>query len=113
MEESKVLLMVGVTCEDPEREREFNEWYDNVHLPEVCRAPGVKTASRYEIVERSEGYPTYLTLYELEANGGLEKYEAYRQEQSQGKAPRYTPGPPMKLIWRKAFRRVRGEQPSS
>ena len=106
MEDPKIVLFVGVSCEDPAREGELNVWYDNVHLPEVCRAPGVKRASRYEIVERSEGYPDYLTIYELETDDGLQKYETYRQEQSQGKAPRFTPGPPLKVIWRRAYKEV-------
>ena len=32
------------------REDEYNEWYDNVHLRDVCNVPGVAGAKRYELV---------------------------------------------------------------
>ena len=33
----------------PGREREFNDWYDNVHIPDLLRIPGVISARRYEL----------------------------------------------------------------
>jgi len=106
MGDSKVILLVGVNCEDPAREAEFNAWYDNVHLLEVCRAPGVKGASRYQISEPAEDSPKYLTIYEMEGQGGLEKYDAYRKEQSRGTVRPFTPGPPFRVVWRKAYSRL-------
>ena len=31
------------------KDDEFNEWYDNVHLPEVLALPGVISAQRYDL----------------------------------------------------------------
>ena len=34
------LLALETNCTDPAREKEFNHWYDNVHLPDVLATPG-------------------------------------------------------------------------
>ena len=31
------------------KEREFNEWYDTVHVPEVLGIPGVLSAQRFDV----------------------------------------------------------------
>jgi hypothetical protein len=41
---------------------EYNEWYDNEHLPRLVTVPGVIRARRYAAVA---GSPRYLTAYEL------------------------------------------------
>ena len=41
---------------------EYNEWYDNEHLPRLVTVPGVVRARRYAAVA---GNPKYLTAYEL------------------------------------------------
>jgi hypothetical protein len=60
-----------MTNAKPGRDQEFNDWYTNVHLPEVCSVPGIKSARRFEH-SRSlpEGSPEtiqtgtrYLALY--------------------------------------------------
>jgi hypothetical protein len=63
------------------KDREFNEWYDAVHVPEVLGLPGVLSAQRFDV-----GQPTldpaadatlpapahrYLTVYEVD--GDIEK----------------------------------------
>jgi REV protein (anti-repression trans-activator protein) len=49
----------------PERETQYNEWYDTVHLPEVCRVEGIVSARRFAPV--TDGGP-YVALYEIEAD---------------------------------------------
>jgi hypothetical protein len=107
MNDSEVILLVGVICEDPAREAEFNTWYENVHIPEVCQAPGVKGARRYQISEPADGYPKYLAIYDIEGQDGLQQYEAYRKDQSQGKVSPFTSGPPFRVVWRRAYTRLR------
>ncbi len=46
----------------PEKESEFNEWYNVDHRPALVSVPGVFCASRYAAVE---GDPKYLAVYEL------------------------------------------------
>jgi hypothetical protein len=53
----------------PEREVEFNLWYDRVHVPEILACPGWRKASRYLCVE---GGPKYAAVYEID---GPQAYE--------------------------------------
>lgn len=57
------LLVVRVDIA-PAVEKEWNQWYDQVHLPEILRVPGFLSGRRYRAVE---GAPKYMTLYELES----------------------------------------------
>lgn len=41
---------------------EYNEWYDQEHLPRLVTVPGVVRARRYAA---TAGHPRYLTAYEL------------------------------------------------
>lgn len=60
------------------REDEFNQWYDEVHIPDVMKLDGVVSARRYELrsTERPELAPNpstrrYVTIYEVERDGNL------------------------------------------
>ena len=65
---AKWLLVVETNSNDPAREVEFNEWYDNIHLPDVLEAPGFIKATRYENLNPSEGKGKFLALYDIEAD---------------------------------------------
>jgi hypothetical protein len=56
------------------RDDEYNAWYDEVHLADVCRVPGVVDAQRYELVPTGgDSAPPpkhrYLAVYELDRDG--------------------------------------------
>ena len=65
---------------DPGKEALFNEVYDNEHLPELLKVPGVLAISRNTLVPLqmsiggeiksivAEGEPKYSALYELESD---------------------------------------------
>jgi hypothetical protein len=57
------LLMVWVDVQ-PDKEEEFNRWYNEEHLAERLSIPGILSAARYEAV--SSG-PKHLACYELES----------------------------------------------
>ena len=52
---------------DPEREPQFNDWYDNMHLPDALRTPGFVRARRYERHEFRDGRAQYLAMYEIDS----------------------------------------------
>lgn len=106
MADPSVLFLVGTICTDPAREGEFNQWYNSIHIPEVCRVPGVKRAVRYESLELEEGFPKYIALYEMDGEQGWSSFQEHRQRQQKGEAPAFTPGPPFQVVWRKAFKRI-------
>jgi hypothetical protein len=61
------LIVVQANCDDPSREKEFNDWYDHIHVPEISKIPGIVRVTRYENVLASEEQPKFLTLLEVEA----------------------------------------------
>ena len=57
-------LLVNAMNVDPEHEAEFNDWYDNEHLPALQAVPGTICARRYKDLTGSH---RYLALYHLES----------------------------------------------
>ena len=60
----------------PGRDDEFNEWYDNVHIPQLLAVPGMLSAQRYTLRD-SEMYRApggfvpehqYAIIYEMEGD---------------------------------------------
>ena len=53
------MMLVQSRPADPKREDEFNDWYTNTHIPEVCAVPGIVAARRYKVhdLEASEPRP--------------------------------------------------------
>ena len=49
------------------RESEYNRWYDEIHLKDVCSFPGFTGARRFRLVE-GDAQHRYLALYELETD---------------------------------------------
>ncbi|MSP02112.1 MAG: hypothetical protein EXR07_13835 [Acetobacteraceae bacterium] len=56
------VVLVSMTP-DPEREEEFNDWYNMEHIPHFNRLPGVIAARRFRAIE---GNPRYVALYHVE-----------------------------------------------
>lgn len=56
----------------PGREDDYNEWQDNVHVPQVLSIPGFVSAQRYCLSGPqflpSETRPPYITLYQIETD---------------------------------------------
>src|SRR2546428_295463 len=48
---------------DAQHDKEFNEWYNTEHLPELLAVPGILAAARYVALK---GGPKYLACYELD-----------------------------------------------
>jgi hypothetical protein len=55
-----------------DRHLEFNEWYNNQHIPDLLRTPGVLGAQRYRLCETQRDKPPYpyqyLAIYECDAD---------------------------------------------
>lgn len=68
MRRYKLLVMTEPT---QGREREFNDWYQNVHLRDVVAVPGIKSAQRFrldhQIIPGAKPLP-YLAIYEIETD---------------------------------------------
>ncbi len=60
------ILAIETNCVDPSREGEFNDWYDNTHLPDVLETPGILRGTRYENMSPDEEQGKYVALYEVD-----------------------------------------------
>ena len=67
-------------CIDASREEEFNNWYDNIHIPDILETPGFLTATRCVINEPQEGRGKYLTVYEIETEDMDKTMEVRREK---------------------------------
>jgi hypothetical protein len=52
------------------REDEYNEWYDNTHLPEFLALPGVVSGKRYRLAPGPKSKHSYTAVYEVEGSAG-------------------------------------------
>jgi hypothetical protein len=59
----------------PEREDEFNEWYDTEHIPALAAVPGTLCARRFKA---RAGSPRYVALYHL-ASPEVPESQAWKQ----------------------------------
>lgn len=62
--------LLALTNAMPGQEAEFNRWYDEQHLSDVLKIPGVVRALRLQTIDALRGPLSwkYLTLYELETD---------------------------------------------
>ena len=66
-------LFIAFTNAVDGRADEFNEWYDNVHFPDLLAVPGVRSAQRFELADAEVNTITpsqhrYLVVYELDGD---------------------------------------------
>ncbi len=59
-----VLFVVKATI-TKEREKDFNRWYNEEHVPQVLQYPGLVSARRYRAIEGEDRWQ-YMAVYELQ-----------------------------------------------
>jgi hypothetical protein len=64
----KYMLVVGMNVADPANEGEFNDWYNNIHFPDVLETPNFMRATRWEHTGPKPEDAKYLALYEIETD---------------------------------------------
>jgi hypothetical protein len=64
-------LLVAETTPHVGREDDFNKWYNDTHITELLKMPGIKSAERYKLALTLAGdkpaHP-YFTIYEVETD---------------------------------------------
>ncbi|THH19041.1 hypothetical protein EW146_g2048 [Bondarzewia mesenterica] len=81
-----IVLIVGISVK-PEAEEDFNNWYDEEHIPLLAKAPGWIRSRRFVLEDahsigtgggRKEGPPKYLAVHEWteEINPESEEFKA-------------------------------------
>lgn len=81
--EAKYLYVVRMDV-DPAKETEFNQVYDQEHVPALRQVPGVLGASRYKT--STSGQPRYIAIYEL-ASADVPRSQAFRDAGESGTWP--------------------------
>ena len=69
---STAVLLVRTGPVTPEADREYNDWYDQVHIPQILAAvPAITRAQRFRLLS-SHGQPhtpaPYLAVYQIESD---------------------------------------------
>ena len=76
----RALLVVLSGPVAPEREDAYNDWYTNVHLPDVLAVPGYVRAARYKAFPGERSFDQeYMALYELDVED-LDSLQAVSDE---------------------------------
>jgi len=79
---SRYLLFAFSDCKDPAREKEFNDWYSKIHVPDMLEVPGMIRATRWVAAGDRPGLRRkYLAMYELETDN-LDKFDAGIRERA-------------------------------
>ncbi len=78
-------LLIVTARIDPAVEDEWNDWYDNTHLPDALACPGVLSGTRYvsegggaltkQGEKSTDGATVYTAIYELSGPEALETPE--------------------------------------
>lgn len=76
----KYILVVALNCSDPAKEGEFNEWYNNIHLPDVLQRSGFVRATRWEHTDPKEEDAKFLALYDIETDNFEATMEVSRED---------------------------------
>lgn len=63
-------VMVVASHAKQGRDDEFNDWYDNVHVADVCKVPGVTSGRRFNASTPTpmQQPAPYLAFYEIETD---------------------------------------------
>ncbi|RAY12648.1 hypothetical protein DPM19_23935 [Actinomadura craniellae] len=81
----KGLMVVQSGPIEPAREDEYNDWYDNTHLPQVLAVPGFVAARRYRARSGADpALPGYLAIYEIEADDLTDPVKELRARSAAG-----------------------------
>lgn len=63
-------LMCVMTSPTPGKEQEFERWYDEQHVPDLLRVPGIISAQRFKLSEHQHKPPpftqSFMAIYEIE-----------------------------------------------
>jgi hypothetical protein len=69
----KAILVVHTEPATPEDAAAYNDWYDNIHVPDITALDGFVGATRYKVSGAQMGgaipdVPAYVAIYEIDAD---------------------------------------------
>ena len=60
------ILVVLSNCSDSASKKDFNRWYEDVHIPDILDIGAFHTAYRYESLEPESTGAKYVAIYETD-----------------------------------------------
>lgn len=88
----KNYCFVVLTNAEEGRDEEYNDWYDNRHLVDVLKIPGIVSAQRFKLApvqNSSEPSPhEYLALYQIETDDLKQVMDTLRERSGTEAMPR-------------------------
>jgi hypothetical protein len=82
----KGVFIVQSNPADPSRDAEYNEWYDNVHLADVKKVPGIVGARRFKTLTPGAAH-SYVAIYEVDADDVQGVMDAIGKASANGALP--------------------------
>jgi uncharacterized protein (TIGR02118 family) len=74
MAEKTIINIIATQCQ-PQDEEKFNKWYNEVHIPMLLKAKGLKGVARYKISDESSQTPRFLAIYKYASQKDLEAFQ--------------------------------------
>jgi hypothetical protein len=63
-----MLIALNGPTEGEGDEATYNDWYNNIHLPDLLAVEGVKTARRFKVINGNRAPWPYAAVYEIETD---------------------------------------------
>jgi hypothetical protein len=60
------IIQIVASQSSPEKEKVYNKWYTEVHVPMLFGYKGLKQASRYKLIGDNKNVSRYLAIYEFD-----------------------------------------------
>lgn len=83
-------IMVVTSGAQPGQEEEYNTWYDNQHIHDICAVPGIGKGQRWDGIQEVSPNPLpapYLAIYEIEADDPAEVLAEMMRRSQAGEIP--------------------------
>ena len=69
------IMQIVASESTPEKEKDFNKWYSDIHLPMLFGYEGVKHASRYRLIgDDDKNNAKFLAVYEFDSMKDMEAF---------------------------------------
>jgi hypothetical protein len=89
---TRMIMAVFSDAVSADREDEYNDWYSNIHVQDVCAIPGVKSFRRFKSSQIKSAFSgevaggnRYLVLYEIETDDPQEVENQMRERLTDGR----------------------------
>ncbi len=63
-----MLIALNGPTEGEGDETTYNDWYNDIHLPDLLAVEGVKSARRFRVIKQNRAAWPYAAVYEIETD---------------------------------------------